>query len=57
MENPVLTAQEIMKLLSISSTSAYLLIRRLNNELQEKGKIPLRGRTSRKYFKERMNLA
>lgn len=57
MENPVITAQEIMKLLSISRTSAYLLIRRLNNELQEKGKITLRGRTSRKYFKERMNLA
>ena len=57
MENPVITAQEIMKLLSISRTSAYLLIRRLNNELQEKGKITLPGRTSRKYFKERMNLA
>lgn len=51
-----ITANEVMEMLDIGRTSAYDLIRRLNNELKEKGFITFRGRTSRKYFCERLGV-
>lgn len=57
MENPVITAKEVADILHCSKSKAYGLIKRLNIELQQKGKITLHGKTSRKYFKERLYLA
>jgi hypothetical protein len=57
MENPVITAKEVADILHCSKSKAYGLIKRLNIELQQKGKITLHGATSRKYFKERLYLA
>lgn len=57
MENPVITAKEVADILHCSKSKAYGLIKRLNVELQQKGKITLHGATSRKYFKERLYLA
>ncbi|MDO4298844.1 MAG: helix-turn-helix domain-containing protein [Lachnospiraceae bacterium] len=48
-----MTAKEVAKLLSVSESTAYKLMRQLNKELQDKGKITVSGRVSSKYLLER----
>ena len=43
-----------MEVLGVSQAYAYKLIRQLNEELQDKGFVTIRGRVSRKYFEERI---
>lgn len=45
---------DVMNMLEVKETKAYQIIRKLNNELKEKGKIVVAGRVSKKYFDERM---
>ena len=52
--NYMVTAQEISDELTVSMTSAYKIIRRLNDELREKGFLTVPGKTSRKYFLEQI---
>ena len=54
MTRQVMTAQEVAEVLDISATSAYKLIRELNDELRGRGYITVRGRVSRAYFNEKM---
>ena len=54
MTRQVMTAQEVAEVLDISATSAYKLIRELNDELRRRGYITVRGRVSRAYFNEKM---
>lgn len=56
MEKPVITAKEVAEITGRSMSSAYTLVARLNDELQKKGYITLHGKTSRKYFYERLGL-
>ncbi|MDD6133273.1 MAG: hypothetical protein PUB49_00980 [Selenomonadaceae bacterium] len=52
-QNPWLGWQEVARIFECSRTKAYVIIRRLNNELKEKGFLTYNGRVSRKYFNER----
>lgn len=45
--------EDIMEILDISKSSAYKLMRELNDELKSKGYKVYSGRLSKKYFYER----
>ena len=48
-----ITVREISKMLCVSESKAYSIVRDLNKELEEKGYLIIPGRVSRKYFEER----
>ncbi len=48
-----ITVAEIQKVLGVSESKAYRIVRSLNSELKEDGFFVLPGRVSRQYFKER----
>ena len=54
MENKFIRAEEVAQELSVSKPYAYKLIKRLNDELKEKGFITISGRVNRQYFNERL---
>lgn len=45
-----LTAKEIAADMQISEGSAYRLIRRLNKQLEDAGRITVRGRVNRRFY-------
>lgn len=49
-----LTASDVSSIMQVSTTSAYRIIKKLNTELQEQGKIIVPGRVSRRYFEEKV---
>jgi Mn-dependent DtxR family transcriptional regulator len=54
MENPLLiTSGEIAVELGISKSYAYKIVKRLNDELKEKGFVVISGKTSRKLYEEK----
>lgn len=46
-------ADEVADLLGVSKSRAYKIMRKLNKELEDKGKITTAGRVSRSYLLER----
>lgn len=48
-----ITHKEVQEILGIKQAAAYDMIRKLNNELKEKGFLTVAGRCPRKYFAER----
>ncbi len=54
MENKFIHADEVAEELGISKPYAYKLIRKLNDELKEKGFVTIAGRVNRQYFNERL---
>ena len=54
MKNRFICAEEVARELSVSKPYAYKLIKRLNDELEEKGFITISGRVNRQYFNERL---
>ena len=54
MNNKFICAEEVARELSVSKPYAYKLIKRLNDELEEKGFITISGRVNRQYFNERL---
>lgn len=54
MEDKFIRADEVAEELGISKPYAYKLIRKLNEELKEKGFITIAGRINRQYFNERL---
>ena len=54
MNNTFICAEEVAQELSVSKPYAYKLIKRLNDELKEKGFITISGRVNRQYFNERL---
>lgn len=56
MMNPLMTADDVSKVLSYSRSHAYKVIGKLNQELEEKGFLTRPGMVSRKYFEERTGL-
>ena len=54
MNNKFICAEEVAQELSVSKPYAYKLIKRLNDELKEKGFITISGRVNRQYFSERL---
>ena len=49
-----LTAEDVSNILNVSRTTAYGIMRKLNEQLEAKGYMVVRGRLSRKYFEEQM---
>jgi predicted DNA-binding transcriptional regulator AlpA len=45
---------EVAELMGISESCAYKIMRKLNKELEQQGKITTAGRVSRKYLLERV---
>ena len=45
---------EVRDVLNVSQAEAYRVIKRLNDELAEKGYLTVRGRTNRKYLEDRL---
>ena len=54
MNNKFICAEEVAQELSVSKPYAYKLIKRLNDELKEKGFITISGGVNRQYFNERL---
>jgi transposase len=48
------SAQEVSKMLDVSISSAYRIIRELNYELKNNGKIIISGKISKRYFEEKL---
>lgn len=55
-ENLMMNVQDVATALSVSVTMAYKVIRQLNKELQEQGKITVRGKVNRRYFEKKMEV-
>lgn len=53
-EKQFLTAEDIEQITGRGETYAYKLIRKLNEELEAKGYLTIRGRVSTAYFFERL---
>ena len=51
-----LTAKHVADLLDISKSSAYRIIKKLNSELENDGKIIIAGKISSRYFYEKVYL-
>ena len=47
-----LTATDVSELLDVSRSTAYRIIKRLNDELNKAGKLTVAGKVSAKYFYE-----
>lgn len=54
MEKVFYTAEEIAKMLGISKSHAYKMIRDMNTELKEKGYVTIQGRVSRQFLEEKI---
>ena len=52
MEKMFLKVSDMMKVLDVSESYAYKLIRKLNKELENKGCFVIAGRIDRKFFYE-----
>lgn len=50
----LLTAKEVSEYLSISVPMAYKIIRKLNDELEDKGYIVICGKINRQYFESKI---
>ena len=53
-KNLFIRAEEIATELGVSKTQAYKLIRKLNEELKNKGFITISGKVSRQFFEEKI---
>ncbi|MBR1382705.1 MAG: LysR family transcriptional regulator [Ruminococcus sp.] len=54
MSEKFIRAEEVAEVMEISVTYAYKIIRKLNQELSDKGYITVTGRVNREYFNERV---
>lgn len=50
-----LTATDVSEYMGISVPMAYKIIRRLNDELKEKGYLTVSGKVNRRYFEHKVN--
>ena len=46
---------DVMKMLGLSRSKAYSIIKQFNSELEEQGYFTVPGRVNRRYFDSRMN--
>lgn len=49
-------AQDIAQIMDVSESSAYRIIKKLNAELADQGKIVIPGKISKRYFEEKVYL-
>jgi transcriptional antiterminator len=53
-EKKFLTAKDVSAILEVSESTSYRLIKKLNEELKEQGKITIPGKISKRYFEEKI---
>ena len=53
-ESLLVRADEVIRLLGISKSEAYRIIKRLNDEMASKGYIVVNGRVNRRYLEEQI---
>lgn len=51
-----LTAEEVSEILGVSLSTAYRIIKRLNEELKAQGFITVAGKISKRYFEQKVAL-
>lgn len=51
-----MNVKDVCKILGRKESYSYALIKKMNEELKEKGYITVRGKVPRKYFYERLGL-
>ncbi|HCD09415.1 MAG TPA: transcriptional regulator [Thermoanaerobacter sp.] len=51
-----LTAEEVAEILGVSLSTAYRIIKRLNEELKAQGFITVAGKISKRYFEQKIAL-
>ena len=56
-ESIYIGACEIAETMGISRAYAYKIIKRLNDELEAKGKLIISGKTNRKYFYQKIDVS
>lgn len=56
MNEDIMFAEEVAEILDVAVSTAYKIIRGLNNELKTAGYKTFSGRVSKKYFYERFGL-
>jgi len=49
-----INAEEVSTIMGVSKAYAYRIIKKLNDELSEKGYLVIQGKTSKKYFCEKL---
>ena len=49
-----LNAEEVASILGVSESSAYRIIKKLNNELKEQGFVIIPGKISKRYFEQKV---
>jgi hypothetical protein len=54
MSEKFIRAEEVAEVMEVSVAYAYKIIRKLNQELDDKGFITVTGRVNRSYFNERI---
>ncbi len=52
----MLTASDVAEILCVSRSTAYRIVKKLNEELEKSGKITVAGRISARYFFEKTYL-
>ena len=55
-ENLMYTAQDVAEMLSVSASKAYKLIQSMNKELEQQGKLVIRGKINRRFFDKKMEV-
>lgn len=55
-ERIMMDADEVAAELMVKKGKAYQLIREWNDELKAKGKLTIRGRINREYFKQKVSI-
>lgn len=47
---------DVMKMTGVAQTKAYEIIKNMNQELEDKGKLTIRGKIHKKYFDEKVSI-
>lgn len=53
-ESRFLNAKQVSEIMQTSQSSAYRIIKKLNEELENQGKIVMSGKISKRYFEEKV---
>lgn len=53
-ESRFLNAKQVAEIMQTSQSSAYRIIKKLNEELENQGKIVMSGKISKRYFEEKV---
>lgn len=55
-ESLMYSAKDVAAMLNVSASTAYKIIQQLNAELEQQGKIIIRGKINRRYFDKKMEV-